>query len=329
MQTLRQLAQKINNMGIKVALDEPMALHTTFRIGGPADLFVWIKTASELSRVTKVLEEEGVPVFVLGGGANLLVCDEGFRGAIIDLTGLCNVGRFGEAVCAQAGIAIDTLAEQYLALSLDGMEDFYGMPGTLGGALFMNARCYEHEISELVEGFWLFKDSKSHSQAQNSLSDDTGYCEYFVNDASLWGYKRSPFQPGGPYAGRLIVSAKLRARPGSPELIAACMRSRKNDRKAKGHYRYPSAGSMFKNNRSFGKPTGMLIDGLELRGMRIGDAQVAPWHGNIFVNLGSASAKDMIALIKSVRTCVLEAFGFALEPEVIFLDKNGPAPLFC
>ncbi|HOV93587.1 MAG TPA: UDP-N-acetylmuramate dehydrogenase [Spirochaetales bacterium] len=330
MQTLRQLAQKINNMGIKVALDEPMASHTTFHIGGPADLFVWIKTASELARVTKVLEEEGVPVFVLGGGANLLVCDEGFRGAIIDLTGLCNVAlcRTGDAVCSEAGIAIDTLAEQYLALGLEGMEDFYGMPGTLGGALFMNARCYEHEISELVEGFWLLKDSNGHTLARNGRIEGKGYCQYFANDPLLWGYKRSPFQQGEPYAGRLIVSAKLRARPGSPESIASRMRSRKNDRQAKGHYRYPSAGSMFKNNRSFGKPTGMLIDGLGLRGMRIGDAQVAPWHGNIFVNRGSARAKDMIALIKSVRTCVLEAFGFALEPEVVFLDENGPAPLF-
>jgi len=302
------MAQKINNTGACVLTDEPMARHTTFHIGGPADLYVAVRTASEFGRVTTLLKTSGVPVFILGGGANLLVSDKGIRGAVVDVEGLSDARLSGASVVAQAGIPIDRLAEEYLARGLADMENFYGMPGTLGGAIFMNARCYESDMAEVVQGF--------------SLLTDEGGVEYFGNDPSLWSYKRSPFQEGGIYAGRYIVSARLKTSPGQPERIAATMRARRQDRMAKGHYRFPSAGSMFKNNRAFGKPTGAIIDCLGLRGMRIGDAQVAPWHGNLFINRGAATAGDMVRLINTVRDKVMQAYGFRLEPEVVFVGET-------
>lgn len=270
-------------------------------------MYIAVRTQSEFRRAVAILAAEGIPVFIVGGGANLLVSDKGIRGAVIDTNGLAEAWPSGLSMVVQAGIRIDRLAEEYLARGMEGMENFYGMPGTLGGALFMNARCYEKDISEIVEGF--------------TLLDVGDRLEYFVNDASLWAYKSSPFQKGGRYAGRYIVSVRLKVSPGKPEALASIMRARRMDRVAKGHYRFPSAGSMFRNNRNFGKPTGVIIDSLGLRGMRMGDAQIAPWHGNIFINRGTASASDMLRLIALAQERVKSAYGFQLEPEVLFVGE--------
>ncbi|MCE1195889.1 UDP-N-acetylmuramate dehydrogenase [bacterium] len=285
-----------------------MSAHTTFRIGGPADFFVEVASAAELGALVSAFGAADIPWFALGGGANLLVGDRGIRGVVLDLSSLAWARRDGDKLRAGAGLSVDELCLQALADEQAGLENFYGMPGTLGGALFMNARCYEKDFSETVESI-------------DIISPATGERREARPSPSQWGYKRSPFQPGGEWEGWLIAGATLALKRGDAEGIAATMRARRLDRAAKGHYRLPSAGSMFKNNRDFGKPTGAILDGLGLRGARIGDAGVSPWHANIFVNLGRASAADMRALIEKAQAMAREAYGFALEPEVLFVGE--------
>jgi UDP-N-acetylmuramate dehydrogenase len=303
MKNLWHIAQKINTGRIETRFNEPMAIHTTLKIGGPADIFISISSISELTSVIRLLAKEHIPWFLLGKGANILVGDKGIRGAVIDCTGMQDIRRTDKGIVASCGVSIDTLCEHSLALGLEGMENFYGMPGTLGGSIYMNARCYEKEIVSLLDSILVISPS--------------GNIETHAVTEAEWSYKQSPYQPGKKYGGYCIAGALLNLKPANPVEISSIMRSRKMDRVGKGHYRFPSAGSMFKNDRSFGSPSGFLIDALGLRGFRIGDAGISTEHANIFINLGEASAKDMLALIDYTQKRVLKAYGFALEPEVL------------
>lgn len=284
-----------------------MAAHTTFGIGGPADLFIRVASPAKLLRMLAYLENEGIPTFILGGGANILVGDKGIRGVVLDLSGLSWARDSEAGLWAGAGISVDRLCENALALERAGLENFYGMPGSLGGALYMNARCYEKDFSELI--------------ASISIISPGGEARTLDLSPDQWSYKKSPFQPSGMYAGWIITGATLDLRPGEAESIAGIMRARRLDRMAKGHYRLPSAGSVFKNNRSFGKPTGAILDSLGLKGTRIGNALVSSWHANIFVNAGNAKASDMRALIETAQEKVFSAYSFELEPEVLYIGE--------
>lgn len=293
-----------------------MRLHTTFAIGGPADLFVRISTRNELLSVLDAVERESIPFFILGGGANLLVGDRGIRGIVLDL-GTCRRISFpGEKphpadrdlrVRAEAGISVDELCLALLSRGISGLENFYGMPGSLGGSLFMNARCYEEDISAHLRSISCRKPGGDRIEVDYSAED--------------WAYKRSPFQPGGRLEGSIVLEAEFTLKDGMPTAIARRMRERRLDRIAKGHYRAPSAGSMFKNNRAFGAPTGVILERLGLKGCRIGDAAISPWHANIFINAGNASASDMRRLIDCARDRAEKAFGFELEPEVRYAGE--------
>ncbi|MGB4587258.1 MAG: UDP-N-acetylmuramate dehydrogenase [Rectinemataceae bacterium] len=307
MKNLWQIAKKINIEPGRLLLNEPMSLHTTFRIGGPADFFIRPGSTAELGRVIAFLTAEGIPHFILGGGANILVGDGGIRGAVLDMAGLAWAQRSESAITAGAGISVDRLCEEALSLEFEGIENFYGMPGSLGGATYMNARCYEHDFSDSIDAV--------------TLVAPTGELTTIHPEPSQWEYKKSPFQPGGRWEGWIIAGAKFKLRPGIAENIARTMRSRKLDRAAKGHYRLPSAGSVFKNDRSFGKPTGAILDSLDIKGTRIGDAAVSAWHANIFVNTGKATAADMYALIQKAKNMAYSAYGFRLEPEILFIGE--------
>ena len=284
-----------------------MAPHTTFRIGGPADIFIKISSPAELGRAVAYLAEENIPCFVLGGGANILVGDRGIRGAVLDLSALSWARSEGSTLMAGAGISVDRLCENALALELEGLENFYGMPGSLGGAVYMNARCYEKDFSETIQ--------------EITIVSPAGEIKKVHPAADQWAYKKSPFQPGGAWAGWIIAGATFALREGKAESVAGIMRSRKLDRAGKGHYRLPSAGSVFKNNRNFGRPTGAILDGLGVKGMRVGGAAVSSWHANIFVNAGEATARDMRALIEKTQAMAFAAYGFELEPEVLFIGE--------
>lgn len=310
MLNLRQFASRINIGGERIRFDEPMSSHTTFKIGGPADLFCTPATEADLVAAAAAARSEDIPCFILGGGANILVGDRGIRGLVLDtgsLAGICVSGAPG-VLRAGAGLGMDSLCVEALARGLSGLQDFFGMPGTLGGAIYMNARCYDAEMARLVS-------SVRHAGDDGTVSE-------YVSDPSDWAYKRSPFQPGEPLEGRIILSAELSLREGDAPAVAATMRERRNDRESKGHYRLPSAGSVFKNNRAFGRPTGAILDSLGLRGARIGDAAVSDWHANIFVNLGAATAADMGALIALAADRARDALGLELEPEVLFVGER-------
>ncbi|HWR10412.1 MAG TPA: UDP-N-acetylmuramate dehydrogenase [Rectinemataceae bacterium] len=307
MKNLWQIAQKINMEAGRIQISEPMAAHTTFRIGGPADIFIRINSPAELGSALARLADEGIPRFILGKGANILVGDEGIRGAVLDLSGLSWARSAGASLKAGAGLSVNKLCEDALALELCGLENFYGMPGSLGGAIYMNARCYEKDFSETIVEI-------------DAISPD-GEEKILHPRPDQWAYKKSPFQPGGTWAGWIIVGATFALGEGKAERDAGIMRSRKLDRIGKGHYRLPSAGSVFKNNRAFGRPTGAILDSLGMKGARIGDAAVSTWHANIFVNEGKATARDMRALIEKAQAMALSAYGFELEPEVLFIGE--------
>jgi UDP-N-acetylmuramate dehydrogenase len=282
-------------------LDEPMAGHTSFRIGGPADLYALPGTAQDIKGILGLCASEAVPCFILGGGTNILVSDRGIRGVVLDLTRLSNVQVNGTLLTAQSGAAMSGVAEYALASGLTGMEFAYRLPGSVGGAVWMNARCYGREASDVLE-FVDYLDQRLETRR-------------YLMKKTEWAYKHSPFQemPG------VILTAGFRLAPEDPARIKALMAEHGKDRERKGHFLFPCAGSIFKNNRAFGAPTGALIDSLGLKETRIGGAQVAPFHGNIIINTGGATAEDTRRLIELVEREVRERLGFTLKREVLLV----------
>jgi len=244
---------------------------------------------------------------VLGGGANILAADAGVRGIVLDTGGWAGEIRQQQEEGIRrfrAGTSLDAAAEIAADAGLSGLEFLAGMPGSIGGAVWMNARCYGREIADVL--------------VETEVVDfSTRTTSSWSNNKAEFGYKKSPFQ------GRdvLILSASFCLTPGKTPDIRATMNAHRADRVAKGHYRYPSAGSVFKNNPEFGKPAGKIIDELGLCGLRKGGAQVAPWHGNIIVNTGGAAASDIRALVDEVAARVKAAAGFTLEPEILFVGE--------
>jgi UDP-N-acetylmuramate dehydrogenase len=282
-----------------VRLDEPMAEHSSFRIGGLADLYVQPRDLDEAVDVLRICERESVPSFILGGGTNILVSDRGIRGVVVDLALLTGIQADVPHLIARSGTPVSDVAGFALAHDLSGLEFAHSLPGSVGGAVWMNARCYGAEMSDVLEYV-------------DYLGPDLAPGRYTMNKDE-WSYKRSPFQDGR----RLILAAGIRLVPGVHADIQALMVSHHADRERKGHFLHPCAGSVFKNNRAFGAPTGQLIDSLGLKGQRIGGAQIAPFHGNIIINTGGARAADVRALIEMVEEEVRTRLGFELEREVI------------
>jgi len=308
----------------ELRLDELLAPYTTFKVGGEADLLICPRGDNAIDHclaVVRIAREEQVELCVLGGGSNVLVADKGVRGAVLLTTGCNQIRRVaaGENSVVSRGSIHETAVQQLVLLAVDcgaemeavvrycednslsGMEFIAGIPGTVGGAVWMNARCYERSISDLL--------------VEAIILDESGRRVVVPFSAEDFGYKRSPFQKQKS----LILSALFALTNGEPAAIRAAGDSHREDRGAKGHYRLPSAGSTFKNNHAWGKPTGLIVDELGLRGLQIGGAAVAPWHGNIVVNTGDATAADIRAVVEEVTRRVHAALGIRLEPEILFL----------
>jgi UDP-N-acetylmuramate dehydrogenase len=298
--TVRDLAERINITG-SVEPGRPLAELTTFRVGGPAELLVTPADWEDLCRLKTSAEESGLPFFLLGGGANILVADAGISGVVASTREFTAISVDGQTLTAEAGAAISDASAAAGAAGLSGLEFIYAMPGSVGGAVWMNARCYGVSIDERIA--WV------------EFIDSAGKRERYYPRDEDFGYKRSPFQDGT----RIITRVAFSLRPGQPEEIRKLMEENKADRERKGHFRYPCAGSVFKNNRAFGAPSGRLIDALGLKGVRIGQAMIAPFHGNIIINLGGARASDILALIELAEKRVSEAYGFSLEREVLLV----------
>jgi len=283
--------------------DEPLAAHTSFRIGGPADLYAAPRSPQDAARVIQACSGAGVPCFLMGGGTNLLVADRGIRGVVLDTSRLSGMRVEEGLLIAEAGTPISAVADEALRLGLSGLEFAASLPGSVGGAVWMNARCYEREIGDVLA----FVEERG----------EDGAVRRRLVEKREWSYKHSPYQDFGA----LIVRAGFRLSAGDREAIRALMLDNRADRESKGHFLHPCAGSVFKNSRAFGAPTGRLIDSLGLKGTRIGGAQIAPFHGNIIINTGGATARDVRALMELMEAEVSVRLGFALEREVILVGE--------
>ena len=287
----------------KVKVDEPMKRHTTFRIGGPADYFLLPSSEEELSGILKICKNEELPYFILGNGSNLLVSDEGYRGVIIQL--YRNYGDItvkGNEIHATAGALLSQIAAAAKNASLTGFEFAGGIPGTLGGAVVMNAGAYGSEICKDV---------------LKEVTVMTAAGEILVLPAEKleMGYRTSLVKTKG----YLVLSAVIVLEQGNQEAIKARMKELTEQRVSKQPLEFPSAGSTFK--RPEGYFAGKLIMDAGLRGYQTGGAQVSEKHCGFVINKDNATAADVCRLLRDVQDKVKEQFGVTLEPEVKFLGK--------
>jgi len=312
-----ELCPEDSRCEVEVRYNEPMSRHTTFKAGGPAD--VWLRPHGDsfsafCAGLIFRARREGIPVFILGGGANIVVCDKGIRGITLDMGAW--EGESVWSICAdegelvlKSGTIIDDAADMAVASGFGGLEFLAGMPGTVGGAVWMNARCNGKEIADVLS--WVeYIDFGGEEEPQIKRIK--------IGDSPVkagFDYKKSPFQK----MDCLILSASFKLIKCDKEKSLLEMEKNRQDRQEKGHYLFPCAGSAFKNNRDFGKPTGQIIDELGLRGCQIGGAQIAPFHGNIIINTGGATSADIRALMDEVAAKVKAATGFILEPEIIYV----------
>ncbi len=296
----------VENFNLPVLLrnDELLAQYTTFRVGGPAEVLAFPQSTKELSQLLEHILPTSIPVTILGGGANVVVSDRGIPGVVIWMGEMREMRRTGDRVEAQAGAAISDVSAFAAHNDLEGLDFIYAMPGSVGGAVWMNARCYGGEISHILE--------------RVEYVSMTGKKGVYHTQEGDFAYKISPFQDGS----RVITSATFRLwRGATSEELWRRMDAIKADRSQKGHFEAPCAGSIFKNDRSIGVPSGQIIDGIGLRGLRHGGAQVSPRHGNIIINTGTATARDIRELVTDVQNRVYQATGHLLSPEVLFLGE--------
>lgn len=282
--------------------NEPMKKHTTFRIGGPADYYLCPHSAKEIQKVVEICREEKLPYFILGNGSNLLVSDKGYRGAVIQLwKNVSDIGVEGCLIHAKAGASLAKIAAQALEEGLTGMEFAAGIPGTLGGAVVMNAGAYGGEMKDILK--------------EVLVMDQQGRIFTLEKKDLKLGYRTSAVKEKG----YIVLAAALELRPGNREEIKKLMEDLKQRRVEKQPLELPSAGSTFK--RPEGYFAGKLIMDAGLRGFSIGGAQVSEKHCGFIVNTGGASASDVLALIREVQKKVRDKFGVELETEVKFLGE--------
>ena len=283
-----------------VALDEPMSEHRSFRFGGPADLFVTPDDIDELRDVVAACRAAGVPHFVLGCGSDLLVADEGYRGVIVSCTkGLVNVAIDGETMACQAGVPLREASEMACELGLSGLEFACGIPGSVGGACFMNAGAYGGCVADVLESVrCLMPDGTQQSIPVEELA--LGYRASRVRDEGL-----------------VVLSATFRLHESDQDDIRARMDDFTQRRRKKQPLELPSAGSTFK--RPEGHFAGKLISDAGLKGYAHGGASVSTKHAGFVVNNGGATAADVHAVIRHVQDEVERQFGVRLEPELRFL----------
>ncbi len=314
MKNLHIIAKNIinsQNFQGEILCNEPMNRHTTFKIGGNADVFAIPHTIESLLYVLQELQNNSIPYFILGGGSNIVVSDNGIEGFVITTEKInkITVEESNERIIltAQAGCTIKDITDFCIENELSGLETFAGLPGSIGGAVFMNARCYDKSISDvLVQSKYI------------SIANSQEITTYTMNTID-WNYKKSPFQTSDNSL--IILSVTLLVKKGSKELITTECNKYITDRKQKGHYDFPCAGSVFKNNRNFCKPSGKIIDEVGLKGFTIGKAQIAPFHGNLIINLGDAFAEDIKRIVEITQKRVYDSTGFNLESEIIFVGK--------
>lgn len=287
----------------KVSFNVPMKKHTTFRIGGECDIFCEPKNAYELAGLIRLLNENNQSYIVLGNGSNVLVSDEGIRGVVIKIgEQMSEVSVCGEEITSGAGILLSRLSKKAMNESLSGMECISGIPGSVGGAVYMNAGAYGAEIADIL-------------QSVTYVSREGEIITLEKADLSL-GYRKSVFMENGG----IVTSCVLKLKKGDKEKIAQDMAEVTKKRVEKQPLELPSAGSTFK--RPQGYFAGALIEECGLKGYSVGGAKVSEKHAGFVVNFDNATANDVLAVIEHVQKTVYEKFGVGLEPEVKFIGIN-------
>ena len=306
--------------------NEVLAPKTTFKVGGPADLFIAPQNFYSFQIALEALLKNNVRFFIMGGGSNIVFADEGFRGAVIST---CNFNdtayyppsnispQFGKITLKKNQVLVTCFSGTPMAAfvnfctenSISGAEQFAGLPGTVGGAVFMNARCFDKSISDII-----------FSVSYQDYSDSKIKLHQELFNAEDWAYKKSPYQSGNKFITTATFLLTQKNASEQAQIQSECKKFIA-ERVNKGHFKFPSAGSVFKNNHDFGKPSGMIIDEAGLRGLTCGGAKVADFHGNFIINTGNASASDIKSLVEQVQSKVKEKFGFSLETEIIFVEN--------
>ena len=295
---MNKLLEILQQNNINYTTDEPMSSHTTFKIGGSADFFITVNSDMELSCVVNVCKESGIPYLILGNGSNLLVSDDGIEGAVITLGGdFKDISVDGEIITAGAGVKLSRLCTTALDNSLGGLEFAYGIPGSVGGAVFMNAGAYGGEMKDVL-------------LSVTALTPQGEIKEFSADELEL-GYRTSIFKTNGS----IILYSKYKLHKDSQDDIRARMDDFMNRRKTKQPLEYPSAGSVFK--RPEGAFAGTLIEQCGLKGRTVGGAQVSEKHAGFIINIGGATCSDVMDLVKLVQDTVKAETGYVLEREII------------
>lgn len=286
-----------------IHINEPMNKHTSFKIGGPADVLVMPETLEDVQKVMEVCKDNACPFHIVGNGSNLLVGDDGIRGVVLKLSeNFSDVKIEGQRVIAQSGILLSKLSNSVVEKSLGGFEFASGIPGTIGGAVFMNAGAYGGEMKDVVR--------------EVTVLTRDGEVKTLSNEELEFGYRKSAIQREKHIV--LEVALELNEKPYDD--IKSIIDDLTEKRTSKQPLSLPSAGSTFK--RPEGHYAGKLIDDAGLRGLRYGDAQVSEKHCGFIVNRGNASSDDVLNLISLVQKVVYDRFGVELEPEVRLFGKE-------
>lgn len=294
---MQALCQALKEASIDFLCEEPLSKHTSFRIGGPAKVFCTPADAGQMARAAELCRTYGVRSYILGKGSNVLFADTGFDGAVLSTGAMTGRPRFEEnTVHADAGLGLNTLCKAVAARGLSGLEFAFGIPGSVGGAVYMNAGAYGGEMRDVLAGV--------------TFLDESGAVRTLPAEKLELGYRTSVFER----TGWCVLSAELRLSPGRKEEIEAAMQELMARRVEKQPLDYPSAGSAFK--RPQGAFAGALIQQCGLRGARVGGAAISEKHCGFIVNLGGATCADVLALADLVCKTVKEQTGYLLEKEI-------------
>ena len=285
-----------------IKIDEKLSDYVNFKVGGPADILLIPNSKEQVIKSIKICKENNIPFYLIGNGSNILVRDGGFRGVVLSLKNVKNIYVDGEKIEAECGVMLKEVSDKAIENSLTGFEFACGIPGTIGGAVFMNAGAYDGEISKVIESAEVIDENCNIIRLSREELD--------------FGYRSSLVMKKG----YTVLSAVFKLEKGQVKTIKELIEDLTNKRESKQPLEYPSAGSTFK--RPTGYFAGKLIQDAGLKGYSIGGAAVSEKHSGFVINKGNATAKDITDLIKHIQDEVKKQFGVDLHPEVRIIGEE-------
>ena len=285
-----------------IKIDEKLSEYVNFKVGGPADILLIPNSKEQVIKSIKICKENNIPFYLIGNGSNILVRDGGFRGVVLSLKNVKNIYVDGEKIEAECGVMLKEVSDNAIENSLTGFEFACGIPGTIGGAVFMNAGAYDGEISKVIESAEVIDENCNIIRLSREELD--------------FGYRSSLVMKKG----YTVLSAVFKLEKGQVKTIKELIEDLTNKRESKQPLEYPSAGSTFK--RPTGYFAGKLIQDAGLKGYSIGGAAVSEKHSGFVINKGNATAKDITDLIKHIQDEVKKQFGVDLHPEVRIIGEE-------